>query len=45
MMLGELPNVREEGEGYEFVTEFVTDSIHNNGTFYTDSNGFEMVKR
>ena len=31
--------------GYEVITEFKVSDFHNNGTFYTDSNGLEMQKR
>ena len=31
--------------GHEVVVEFSTANLHNNGVFYTDSNGLEMQKR
>lgn len=31
--------------GWEVVAQFQVESFHNNGTFYTDSNGLEMQKR
>ena len=31
--------------GWEVVAQFQVEDFHNNGTFYTDSNGLEMQKR
>jgi hypothetical protein len=31
--------------GWEVVAQFQVEEFHNNGTFYTDSNGLEMQKR
>lgn len=33
------------GRGKEIVTRFVTKSIHNDGVFFTDSNGRDFLKR
>ena len=32
-------------DGYEVVAQFHTPDVDNNGTFYTDSNGMEMLER
>lgn len=40
--LGSLP---DDGQGREVTVNWKVDEVHNNGTFYTDSNGLEMQKR
>ena len=40
--LGGLPN---DGQGREVTVNWKAYEVHNNNTFYTDSNGLEMQKR
>ncbi|KAL1490679.1 hypothetical protein ABEB36_013334 [Hypothenemus hampei] len=39
------PLKTSDDKGVEVITRFTIDNFQNNGTFYTDSNGREMIKR
>lgn len=45
MLISKLVFLSSDGVGKEVVTQYVVEGMDTNSTFYTDSNGREMIER